>query len=69
MLKVFTIYGHGGHPGYVTKLICVYFHFHVPISFPMKFSLNVFFFLLYKLPGLGHPERFWSVFLSTHILL
>ena len=25
-LQVFTIYGHGSHTGYVTKLICIYFH-------------------------------------------
>ena len=24
--KVFTIYGHGGHVGHVTKLICINFH-------------------------------------------
>ena len=34
--KVFTIYGHGGHLGHVTLLICINFHSHVPISFHMK---------------------------------
>ena len=36
--KVFTIYVHGGHLGHVTLLICINFHFHVPISFHMKFG-------------------------------
>ena len=43
--KVFTIYGHGGHVGYVTQLICINFHSHSPISFHMSFdskSLNYF---------------------------
>ena len=34
--KVFTIYGHGGHLGHVTLLICINFHSHVSISFHMK---------------------------------
>ena len=36
--KVFTIYGHGGHVGYVTQLICINFHSHSPLSFHMNFS-------------------------------
>ena len=36
--KVFTIYGHGGHPGYVTQLICINFHSHSPLSFHMNFG-------------------------------
>ena len=36
--KVFTIYGHGGHVGYVTQLICINFHSHSPLSFPMNFG-------------------------------
>ena len=36
--KVFTIYGHGGHLGHVTLLICINFHSHIPISFHMKFG-------------------------------
>ena len=43
--KVFIIYGHGGHVGRVTQLICINFHSHSPISFHMSFgskSLNYF---------------------------
>ena len=36
--KVFTIYGHGGHVGHVTQLICINFHSHSPSSFHMNFS-------------------------------
>ena len=36
--KVFTIYGHGGHVGHVTQLICINFHFFSPSSFHMKFG-------------------------------
>ena len=36
--KVFTIYGHGGHVGHVTKLICINFHSHSPLSFHMNFG-------------------------------
>ena len=35
--KVFTIYGHGGHVGHVTKHICINFHLHSPLSFQMNF--------------------------------
>ena len=35
--KVFTIYGHGGHVGQVTQLICVVFS-HSTISFHMSFG-------------------------------
>ena len=31
--QVFTIYGHGGHVGHVTQLICINFHSHTPLSF------------------------------------
>ena len=37
-LKVFTIYGHGGHVGHVTQLICITFHSHSPSSFHMNFG-------------------------------
>ena len=37
-LKVFTIYGHGGHVGHVTQLICINFHSHSPSSFHMTFG-------------------------------
>ena len=36
--KVFTIYGHGGHVGHVTQLICINFHTHSPASFHMNFD-------------------------------
>ena len=36
--KVFTIYGHGGHVGHVTQLICINFHSHSPSSFHMNFG-------------------------------
>ena len=36
--KVFTIYGHGGHVGHVTQLICINFHSHSPSSFHMNFE-------------------------------
>ena len=40
---VFTIYGHGGHVGHVTLLICISFHSHSPLSsqlFLPKTSFN-----------------------------
>ena len=37
-LRVFTIYGHGGHLGYVTSIMSSDFHFHVPKSFHKKFG-------------------------------
>ena len=46
--KVFTIYGHGSHAGYVTQLICINFHSHSPLkvgSFPNN-DKSVKFFLL-----------------------
>ena len=36
--RVFTIYGHGGHLGYVTSIISSNFHFLVPDSFHTKFG-------------------------------
>ena len=36
--NVFTIYGHGGHVGRVTKLICINFHSHSPLSLHMSFG-------------------------------
>ena len=36
--KVFTIYGHGGHVGQVTKLICINFFSHSNLSFHMSFG-------------------------------
>ena len=37
-VKVFTIYGHGGHVGHVTLLICINFHSYSPSSFHMNFG-------------------------------
>ena len=37
-LKVFTIYGHGGHLGHVTCNISISFHPHFPIRIHMKFG-------------------------------
>ena len=34
----FTIYGHGGHLGYVTSIMSSDFHFLVPESFHTKFG-------------------------------
>ena len=38
ILRVFTIYGHGGHLGHVTRIMLINFHFLVPESFHTKFS-------------------------------
>ena len=32
-IKAFTTYGHGGHVGHVTQLICINFHSYSPSSF------------------------------------
>ena len=37
-LRVFTIYGHGGNLGHVTRIMLINFHFLVPESFHTKFS-------------------------------
>ena len=37
---VFTIYGHGDHVGNMTQLICINFHPHSPLSFPMTLVPN-----------------------------
>ena len=37
-LRFFTIYGHGGHVGHVTQLICINFHSFSPSSFHMNFG-------------------------------
>ena len=37
-LRVFTIYGHGGHLGHVTRMMLINFHFLVPESFHTKLS-------------------------------
>ena len=45
-LKFLPIYGHGGHVGHVTQLICINFHSHSFSSFQMNLgskSPNCFF--------------------------
>ena len=37
-LRVFTIYGHGGHLGHLTRIMLTTFQFLVPESFHKKFS-------------------------------
>ena len=37
-LRVFTIYGHGGHLVHVTSIMSSDFHFLVPESFHTKFT-------------------------------
>ena len=37
-LRVFTIYGYGGHLSHVTRIMFKNFHFLVPKSFHTKFS-------------------------------
>ena len=37
-LRVFTIYGHGGHLGHVTSIMLINFHFLLPESFHTKFG-------------------------------
>ena len=37
-LRLFTIYGRGGHLGHVTLFICINFHSHSPINFNEKFG-------------------------------
>ena len=37
-LRVFTIYGHGGHLGHVTRIILTNFHILVPESFHTKYN-------------------------------
>ena len=37
-LRVFTIYGRGGHLGHVTSIMLINFHFLVPESFHAKFG-------------------------------
>ena len=38
--RVFTIYGHGGHLGHVTRIMSSDFHFLVPESYHTKFGLD-----------------------------
>ena len=38
ILRVFTLYGRGGHLGHVTSIVSSDFHFHVPERFHTKFG-------------------------------
>ena len=40
-LRVFTIYGHGGHLGHVTSIMSSVFYFLVPESFHKKFGSDL----------------------------
>ena len=40
-LRVFTIYGHGGHLGHVTSILSSDFHFLVPESLHKKFGSDL----------------------------
>ena len=57
-MKVFTIYGHGGHLGHVTRITLTNFHFLVPESFHTKFSS--------EWPVVS--EKIWFDFLYVHDL-
>ena len=37
-LRVFTIYGDGGHLGHVTSIMSINFHFHVSKNLHTKFG-------------------------------
>ena len=37
---VYTKYGHGGHPGNVTQLICINLHSQSPLNFDMNFGFK-----------------------------
>ena len=57
-LRVFTIYGHGGHLGHVISILLSYFHFLVPESFHKKL-VQV---------GKVVSEKIWFEFLYVHNL-
>ena len=40
IFKGFIKHGHGGHPGHVTNIILIKFHFHVPKSLHIKLAEN-----------------------------
>ena len=40
IFKVLTIYGHGGHVGLVTQLICINFHSHFSLSCHTSFDFK-----------------------------
>ena len=47
-LRVFTIYGHGGHLGHMTQIIWTNFYSPIPLRLDMKF-------------GFDWPSSFWDV--------
>ena len=55
---VFTIYGHGGHLGHVTRIMFTNFHFLVPETFIQNFVQN----------GPVVSEKIWFEFLYVHDL-
>ena len=57
---VFTIYGHGGHLGYLTSIMLKNFHFLVPESFPYIQNLVQ--------NGSVVSEKIWFEFLYVHDL-
>ena len=58
-MKVFTIYGYGGHLGHVTMIMLINFHFLVPESFPTKHLVQ---------NGPVVSEKIWFEFLYVHSL-
>ena len=58
-MKIFTIYGHGGHLGHVTRIVLTNFHFLVHEKlFIQNLVQN----------GLVVSEKFWFEFLYVHDL-
>ena len=57
-MKVFTIYGHGGHLGHVTRIMLANFNFLVPESFHINLVQN----------GPVVSEKIWFEFLYVHDL-
>ena len=55
-MKVFTIYGHGGHLGHVTRIMFTNFHFLVPESSHKNLVQN----------GPVVSEKIWFEFLDVH---
>ena len=58
LLKVFTIYGHGGHLGNVTRIMLTNFHFLVPEDFIHNLVQN----------GTVVSEKIWFECLYVHNL-
>ena len=56
-LRVFTIYGRGGHLGPVTSIMSSYFHFIVPESLHKKFGSDRHRFEFFSVHDLGPRSR------------